>query len=94
MGDFSIWENEERSEREKRSWSAKCGHIKRRISADEPLKGKTLVFALELLKSESFSDNDMIKTISEKIKKGDNLSNYEKSILEDAILTHAKLSGE
>ncbi len=94
MGDFSIWENEERSEREKRSWSAKCGHIKRRISADEPLKGKTLAFALDMLKSESFLDNDMIKTISEKIKKGDNLSNYEKSILEDAILTHSKLFGD
>ena len=68
MSDFSIWENG-RSEREKRSWSAKCGHIKRKIFADEPLKGRTLAFALELLKSESSSDNDMIKNISKHLGK-------------------------
>jgi len=83
-----------RSEKEVRSWSARCGHVKRRISADEPLKGKTLVFALDLLKSTTSSDNEIIKIISEKIQKGDILSDYEKSIIEDAILTHSKMLGK
>ncbi len=84
----------ERSEHERRSWSAKCGHVKRKIFADEPLKGKTLDFALKLFDLENTSGNNISKIIYEKIEKGEVLSSYEKSIMEDAILTGAKLSGE
>ena len=84
----------ERSEQEKRSWSAKCGHVKRRIFADEPLTGKTLDFALKLFDLENTSGNNISRILYEKIKNGEVLSNYEKSVMDDAILTHARLSGE
>ena len=74
-----FYENE-RSEQENRSWNAKYGHVKRRILADEPLKGKTLKFALKLLKSEKLSEDNISRNISEKIKKGEIISNYEKYI--------------
>ena len=93
MGINKFYENE-RSEQERRSWSAKCGHVKRRLFADEPLKGKTLDFALELFDLENTSGNNISKIIYDKIMKGEVLSSYKKSIMEDAILTGAKLSGE
>lgn len=93
MNTNDLYRNE-RSEKEKRSWSAKCGHIKRKIFANEPLKGKTLKFALQVLEASKQSKNDIIVTISDKIRKGEDLNDYEKSMMEDAILTHSKLSGE
>ena len=85
---------DERSEKEKRSWSARCGHVKRKIFANEPLQGKTLIFALQVLETSKQSENDITVIISNKIRKGEKLSDYEKSAMEDAILTHSKLSGE
>ena len=73
-----------RTEHEKRSIGAKCGHVIRRISKGEPLKGKTLKFALEILgQNEQDSTDSTIYLISNKIKKGQELDDYEKSILED-----------
>ncbi len=86
-------QEDERTEHERRSWSAKCGHVTWRIFADEQLKGKTLKFALELLESDKTEEYSLEKAISEKLKNGEPLSDYEKSMLEDVYLTHAKLFG-
>lgn len=78
-----------RTEHEKRSIGAKCGHVIRRISKGEPLK-----FALEILgQNQQDSTDSTIDLISDKIKKGQELDDYEKSILEDIVLTNKKIYG-
>ena len=83
----------ETTEHDKRSWSAKCDHVSRRIFSDEKLKGKTLKFALELLANNCTDEHSLENIISEKLKKGEPLDDYEKSMMEDMYLTHAKLFG-
>lgn len=76
----------------RKSHSARCGHVKRRILAGERLTGKTLKFALEVLESQTgFSDQAFLLNIAEKLKKGSQLDDYEEHIMVDVILLHAKL---
>jgi hypothetical protein len=76
-----------------KSMSAKYGHIKRRLSQGEPLTGKTLKTALEVLECDGNGSSDnMIDTIREKIVKGESLTEYEYHIFVEVILVHAKLS--
>ncbi len=83
-----------RDEHQKRSIGAKCGHVIRRISAGAPLKGKTLKFALDVInESKQGSADSELYSISDKIQKGQELSDYEKSIMEDIILTNKKIYG-
>ena len=49
-----------RDEHKKRSIGAKCGHVLRRISNGEPLKGKVLKFALEVI-NESGASGFMVE---------------------------------
>lgn len=78
--------------RERKGHSARCGHVKRRILAGEPLTGKTLAFALELLESQTgFSDDEFLKEMSMKLGKGLPLTEYEEHILVDVLLVHSKL---
>jgi len=65
---------------------AKCGHVKRRLSQNEPLEGKVLEFALSLIGE---TDDDFLKGIAEKLKAGDKLDEYEHHIMVDVILWHA-----
>lgn len=79
----------------RKSHSARCGHVKRRILAGERLTGKTLEFALEVLESKAYysSDPSFLQKITEKLKKGDTLDEYEVHILVDVILVHIKIAG-
>ncbi len=85
---------DDRTEKEKRSWSARCGHISKKLFNDEPLKGKTKIFALELLSLESYKDDECFIQIHHKITNNELLTDYEKSMMEDVVLTNSKLFGE
>lgn len=71
-----------------RSIIAKCGHITRRLTRDEPLKGKVLAFALEVIaeSNKDSSDHDFLEKLCDKLKSGSLLTDSEKSVIIDAIL--------
>lgn len=78
----------------RKSHSARCGHVKRRMFAGEPLKGKTLEFALEMIASrDSFSDKDLLNEMTRKIRAKIPLTEYEAHILVDVLLVHSKIEG-
>jgi len=87
-GDFPQESEAERAER--KSIGARCGHVKRRILAKEPLTGKVLEFALDVLGDESFASKGEIST-AEKLKAGQPLNDYESHIMVDVLLLHTKL---
>ena len=58
----------------RRSFSARYGHITRRLTRNQPLTGKLLEFALDI-----FADG----TIREKLKNGEPLTEYELHVLLD-----------
>lgn len=64
--------------------SAKCGHVKRRIKRNEPLTGKVLEFALEVVGE----DDEM----AAKLVRGEPLTDYERHIFLDVILLHVRLA--
>jgi SRSO17 transposase len=72
---------EERAER--KVFSTKCGHLKRRIIANERLSGKVLEFALHVIPDDA---------ICEKIKEGKKLTDYERHLIVDVWLLHLRLS--
>ena len=81
--------------RMRKSHSARCGHVKRRILAGERLKGKTLNFALDVLGSQrGFSDQSFLYDVAEKLKQGTPLTEYEVHIIVDVVLLHSMIKGE
>ena len=76
--------------------SAKCGQVSRRLLRNEPLKGKTLEFALSLVEPiDGKTDSEFgkfLNTIANKLKSGQPLSDYEVHIMVDVILLNARLS--
>lgn len=72
-----------------RSRSAKLGHIKRRLLADEPLTGETLELALSLVNG---SPETAYQSIAEKLKAGAPLNDYECHLMVDVRLLHARLA--
>ena len=78
-----------------KSMSAKFGHIKRGLSKGEPLKGKTLELALDILGNE-FDDSEhdiFMKGIRNKIVSGEKLSEYEYHFFVEVIIDQLKLFG-
>ena len=73
-----------------KSFGARCGHIKRRLSKDEPLKGKLLELALDLAGDDVDNGNDL--NIARKLIAGEKLSEYEYHVFVEVILLHARLS--
>ena len=71
-----------------KSISAMCGHVKRRLNQNEPLEGKVLEFALDIVGE---TDNDFLNGIAEKLKAGEKLGEYEYHILVDVLLLHVRL---
>lgn len=71
--------------------SAKCGHVKRRLTKNEPLEGKVLEFALSLIVE---ADDDFLNGISEKLKAGEKLDEHELHIMLDVVLLHGKLGAQ
>lgn len=74
-----------------KSTSAKCGHIKRRLSRGERLTGKTLEFALEVLAT---GCGESKGEIAEKLEAGIQLTEYELHLMLDVYLLHARFTGE
>ena len=71
-----------------KSISAMCGHVKRRLNANEPLEGRVLEFALDIVRE---TGDDLMNGIAEKLKTGDKLDDYEHHIMVDALLLHVRL---
>src|SRR5262249_22154629 len=68
----------------RRKWlSAKCGHVKRDLSRNKRLTGKTLEFALAVVDHDS--------EIGEKLKAGEALTEYELHWVLDVLLLHVRL---
>ena len=75
-----------------RSLSARCGHVKRRLAQDEPLKGELLEFALSLVEGDgNLTDNDLFSSIARKLEAGEPLDDYEKHFMIDVVLLHVRL---
>lgn len=75
-----------------KSISARCGHVKRRLSRNEPLKGKVLEFALSIVEGDCRSpDDELLRGMAEKLKAGEALSDYEYHIMVDVLLLHVRL---
>lgn len=70
------------TEKERRSRSARYGHIQRRILQDEPLSKPLLALALEKLDQ----NREMEKKIAEKLRKSIALDEYEKHVMVEGIL--------
>lgn len=74
---------------------ASYGHVKRRLMANEPLKGKTLELALELVTPagpvRKDADSDLMNSIARKLNAGHPLNDYEMHIMVDVVLLHARL---
>lgn len=68
----------------RKSFSSRVGHVTRRVRRDERLKGKLLEFALDLVGDD---------VVAEKLRNGVPLNGYEKHILVDVVLLHARLGG-
>jgi hypothetical protein len=75
------------------SISAKCGHVKRRLSRGEPLTGKLLEFALDVIgEGTGNSRHDaFFDVIAAKLKDGTQLSEYEFHMFVEVVLLHVRL---
>jgi hypothetical protein len=70
----------------RRKWvSTKCGHVKRYLTQNQRLTGKTLEFALTVVGEDS--------EVGEKLKAGTPLTDYETHLVLDVWLLHKRLSG-
>jgi hypothetical protein len=66
--------------------------IKRCLSSNEPLTGKTLELALDLVDVHGDDDNSrLIRNIGVKMKAGQQLNEYEHHLLVDVLMLHAQL---
>lgn len=84
----------EEKQKKRKAKGANYGHVKRRLINKEPLTGKTLELALELV--EVYGDDEfakLLRNIGNKIKAGQPLGDYELHIMIDMIVPHARLSG-
>jgi hypothetical protein len=79
-----------------KSFSARIGHIKRKLKHNERIEGKTLDLALKILKEKiDVSENDkFLSCISEKLKLGESLTEYEYHFFVEIILDIRKLYSE
>lgn len=79
----------------RKSRGAGYGHVKRRILANEPLKGKSLELALDLVMPETPRVGDTLTerrySIAKKLQEGQPLDDHEQHIVVDVLLVHARL---
>ena len=76
--------------KERKARNASYGHVKRRLIKSEPLTGKTLDLALDLI-GRGKTGNEYLDPIAKKLSEGQPLSDYETHIMVDVILVHASL---
>jgi hypothetical protein len=75
-----------------RSESAKYGHVTRRLLRNERLTGKVLESALSVVGQGGTGDS-LCDGIAAKLIAGQQLSDYDKQIMIDVLLLHARLGG-
>lgn len=79
-------------QKERKSRGAGYGHIKRKLNNNEPLTGKTLELALELVDVVGEDEQSkFVRNIGNKLKEGKALDEYEYHILVDVLMLHARL---
>ncbi len=84
----------EERRKEQKAKSASYGHVKRCISNNEPLSGKTLEVALDLVNvqgEDKFSR--FVRNIGVKLKAAQPLDEYEYHILVDVLMLHVRIGG-
>lgn len=82
----------EEKRKERKSRGASYGHVKRRLLNNEPLTGKTLELALELVNVNGDDEySRFVRNIGVKMSAGQPLSEYEIHIMVDVLLLHARL---
>jgi hypothetical protein len=69
-------------EKEAKRTIARCGHVKRRLKRNEPLRGKLLDFACEVAGNGEIAD---------KLRAGQTLTDYELHLMLDVYLLHTRL---
>jgi hypothetical protein len=83
----------EEKRKERKSNGARYSHITRRLNNNEPLTGKTLELALELVNVIGDDEQSkFIRNIGTKLKTGQQLDEYEHHIMVDVLMLHARLS--
>lgn len=90
--------NETEDQRNERmSMSASYGHLTRRLDNREPLTGRTLELALNLVtpdpSAEKSSFTDQLNGMVIKLKSGEVLDEYEAHLIIDVLLVHERLRG-
>ncbi len=70
----------------------RCGWVKRKLNAGEPLTGDLLTFALGLLPEPSGGKYDeMWTSMVKKLNAGEKLGDYEQHLMVDVFLVHVRL---
>jgi hypothetical protein len=69
---------------ERKRLSARYGHVKRKLNQGEPLEGELLELAIDAAGGNT--------EIAEKLKSGQQLSEYELHLMVDMYLLHARLA--
>lgn len=92
--DVVLNRNYEEKRKERKSRGARYGHVKRRLSNNKPLTGKTLELALELVNVHSNDEHSsFLRNIGVKMQAGQSLDEYEYHIIVEMLMLHAKLGG-
>jgi len=79
--------------KQRKATSTSYGHITRRLLKNEPLKGKTLELALEIVNVHGDDKTSQeIKKIGDKLRTGQILNEYESHLMIDVLLPHCRLS--
>lgn len=94
MGDRVMNKDMEERRKERKARGARYGHVKRGLSNNKPLTGKTLELALELVNVHGDDEHSrFVRNIGVKMQAGQPLDEYEYHIVVDVLMLHARLSG-
>lgn len=96
MSDLISSMDYEERRKARKSRGANYGHVKRRLSRNEPLTGKTIELALDLVPYSvppKDQNDKLFNSISDKLNAGEPLNEYEHHIMVDVLLLHARLGG-
>jgi len=75
------------------SFSSQCGHVRRRLSRNQPLTGTLLQVALDAIgDGVRQTGDDLLDGISTKLRSGTPLDEYELHLMLDVFLLHARLA--
>ncbi len=87
--------NAQLTDQDRKSHSARCGHVRHCILSGASMSKKVLDFALAVIESSrnGFSDMAFLDGIARKLEQQAPLSEYERHIMVDVLLLHSRLKG-